>query len=294
MVNDYTGGFESHYIQVADGLKLYARIYGPKNEGLPIVCLPGLSRNSRDFHQLALLLSTQPPAPFRVITIDSRGRGLSDRDEKKERYTIPTEAQDVIAILDRFGIERAIFIGTSRGGLILHILAATHPERLAGVVLNDIGPVIEIEGVKQIQDYLGKERRPRNFDDAAAILTETHGPSFPALSEADWRDMADAIYREIDGNLIADFDPAIAEQFRAADLSQPLPDLWAQFDLFRSLPLMTIRGENSRLLSKQTSEAMAERHPHMRSLTAPGQGHAPILHLADIPSEIQIFLADIH
>lgn len=290
-MNDYSSGFESHYIPVADGLKLYTRSYGPGNEGLPIVCLPGLSRNSRDFHQLALLLSTQPPAPFRVITIDSRGRGLSDRDEKKERYTIPTEAQDVIAILDRFGIERAIFIGTSRGGLILHILAATHPERLAGVVLNDIGPVIEIEGLKQIQDYLGRERRPRNFDDGAAILRETHGPSFPALSETDWRDMADAIYREIDGNLVADFDPAIAEQFRAADLSQPLPDLWAQFDLFHPLPLMTIRGENSQLLSKQTSEAMAERHPGMRLLTVPGQGHAPILHLRDTPSEIHEFLA---
>ncbi|ATN33696.1 alpha/beta hydrolase [Rhizobium sp. ACO-34A] len=292
-MSDYSSGFVSHYIPVADGLKLYSRVYGAEHGGLPVVCLPGLSRNSRDFHQLALLLSSRSPTPLRVITIDSRGRGLSDKDEKKERYTIPTEAQDAIAVLDHFGLERALFIGTSRGGLILHILAATHPERLAGVVLNDIGPVIETEGLKQIQDYLGRERRPENFDDAAAILKETHGPSFPALSEADWRDMADAIYREIDGKLVADFDPAIAEQFRAADLSQAIPDLWAQFDLFRSLPLMAIRGENSRLLSKQTAEAMAERHPDMRLLTAPGQGHAPILHLGGIPAELHTFLTGV-
>ncbi|MGX5665705.1 alpha/beta fold hydrolase [Rhizobium daejeonense] len=292
-MNDYTDGFDSHHIAVPDGLKLHARIYGPGNEGLPIICLPGLSRNSRDFHQLALQLSTAPTAPFRVITIDSRGRGLSEHDEKKERYSIPTEAQDVISVLNHFGIERAIFIGTSRGGLILHILAATHPERLAGVLLNDIGPVIEIEGLKQIQDYLGRERRPKNFDDAAAILKETHGESFPALAGADWRDMAHAIYREIDGILIADFDPAIAELFRVADLREPIPDLWAQFDLFRALPLMTIRGENSRLLSKKTTEIMAERHPGMQQLTALGQGHAPILHLGDVPAEIQRFLAGI-
>lgn len=290
-MNDYTSGFESHYIPVADGLRLYARVYGSENGGLPIVCLPGLSRNSRDFHQLALLLSARSPAPFRVITIDSRGRGLSDRDEKKERYTIPTEASDVIEVLDHFGIERALFIGTSRGGLILHILMVTHPERLAGAVLNDIGPVIEIEGLREIQAYLGRDRRPENFDDAAAILKETHGPSFPALADADWRDMADAIYREIDGRLVADFDPTIAEQLRTADLDQPLPDLWAQFEHFAPMPLMTIRGETSRLLSIETLSEMGRRHPGMHMLTVPGQGHAPILHCSETPGRIAAFFA---
>ncbi len=293
MASDYTSGFDRHFVPLIDELRLHVRVYGARNDGLPVICLPGLSRNSRDFHQLALQLSTQPSAPLRVMTIDSRGRGLSDRDEKTERYTVATEAQDVVAVLDHFGIDRALFIGTSRGGLILHVLAATHPERLAGIVLNDIGPVIEIEGLKQIQAYLGRERHPADFDDAAAILKETHGASFPALEDADWRDMADAIYRDIDGDLVADFDPAIAEQFRAADLSQPLPDLWAQFDLFRTLPLMAIRGATSRLLSQETAEAMAKRHPEMRLLIVPGQGHAPILHLGDIPSKLHAFLSTI-
>ncbi|NKN37931.1 alpha/beta hydrolase [Agrobacterium sp. a22-2] len=284
-------GFIERHVTTDDGLRLYLRDYGSHHPGLPVICLPGLSRNSRDFHQLADLLSTDSTLPRRVITIDYRGRGLSDWDSDKSRYNLVVEAGDVIAVCAALGIPRAAFIGTSRGGLTLHLLAGMRPDLLAAVILNDIGPVIELAGLRQIQAYLGKERLPRDMDDAAKILKATHGASFPSLSDQDWRDMADAIYRETDGQLRADFDPAIAEALAAADLSQPLPDLWPQFDGFRTIPLMTVRGANSALLSRETLEAMAERHGAMQAVTVDGQGHAPILHLAEVPDRIRAFLA---
>lgn len=282
--------FASRFIQTADGLSLHIRIYGEGLPGPPVICLPGLTRNSRDFHQLAVILS-RSANPSRVITVDSRGRGLSDRDSDKSRYALPVEALDVVTVLDTLAIDRAAFIGTSRGGLILHLLTASHPERLAAVVLNDIGPVIEREGLEQIKAYLGREQKaPNDMDEAAAVLRAIHGDAFPALQPEDWRDMADAIYREIDGRIVADFDPAIAAQMASADLSQPVPDLWVNFEAFGDTTLMAIRGETSKLLSPETLKEMTSRHPGLVSVTAAGQGHAPILHLDGLAARIGEFL----
>ncbi len=277
------------FITVLDGLKLHVRIYGEANPGTPVVCLPGLTRNLLDFEDLARILAA---APYhrRVVAISSRGRGLSDRDPQPERYTIPVEAGDVIGVLDQLGIDSAAFIGTSRGGLILHVLAMTHLERIERLVLNDIGPVLETEGLRQIQGYLGSRPGPRSFVEAADILQATHGAEFPALGGEDWAGMARALYREVDGRLVADFDPAIAEQFRAADLSQGLPDLWAQFALFVDKPVMAVRGEHSRLLSRETMAEMVRRHPECAAVEASGQGHAPLLHLGRLAAEIGAFL----
>jgi pimeloyl-ACP methyl ester carboxylesterase len=278
-----------HFITVPDGLALHVRIHGDGNPGTPVVCLPGLTRNLLDFEDLARLLAA-PPHNRRVIAISSRGRGLSDRDPQPERYTIPVEAGDVISVLDQLGIERAAIIGTSRGGLILHVLAMTHLKRIERLVLNDIGPVLEVEGLHQIQGYLEKRATPTSFAHAAEILRTTHGAEFPALNDEDWAGMARALYREIDGRLAADFDVAIAEQFGAADLSQPLPDLWAQFALFAKMPVMVVRGEHSRLLSRETVKEMANRHPECRVLEAAGQGHAPLLHKGGLAEQIAAFL----
>lgn len=277
------------FISVPDGLKLHVRIHGEGNPGIPVVCLPGLTRNVLDFEELARILAA-PPFNRRVIAISSRGRGLSDRDPKPERYTIPVEAADAISVLDQLGIENAAFIGTSRGGLILHVLAMTHLDRIERLVLNDIGPVLEVEGLRQIQGYLGSRRPPVKLPEAAQILQATHGAEFPALSADDWAGMAAALYREVGGKLVADFDPAIAEQFRAADLSQGLPDLWAQFALLAEKPMMVVRGEHSRLLSPETVADMARRHPECLAVEAKGQGHAPLLHLCGLAAEIGAFL----
>ncbi len=289
MPDPVTNGIEDHFIGVPDGLKLHVRVHGRENSGLPVVCLPGLTRNGRDFEAIARLLSS-PPHDFKVISITSRGRGLSDRDPEPTRYTIPVEAMDVVAVLDQLAIERAHFIGTSRGGLILHVLAMTHLDRIASVVLNDIGPVLEIEGLRQIQAYLGSRRRLQTFAEAAFVLKETHGAEFPALSDEDWQGLASAIYRETEAVIVTDYDPEIGIQFRAADFNQPLADLWPQFALLAALPVMVIRGEHSRLLSSETVDLMGERHPGLLAVTASGQGHAPLLDLGPLPEQIAGFL----
>ncbi|WFU09960.1 alpha/beta hydrolase [Rhizobium sp. CB3090] len=296
MRNDDESGFVSRTIPAPDGLRLHARDYGGESSSSslsPIVCLPGLTRNSRDFHDLALLLSRDPVKPRRVITLDARGRGLSAWDDDKSHYNLAVEAQDVLATCATLNISKAVFIGTSRGGLVLHLLAASHPDILKAVILNDIGPVLEKEGLGNIRDYLNRDRRPADWNEAVEILRENHGDAFTALTADDWRDMAQAIYTYRDGKIIADFDPAIAAQMKSLDLEAPLPDLWPQFESFQKIPLMVIRGENSKLLTTASIEEMARRHPGMRVKIAVGQGHAPILHLGDIPAAIRHFLATI-
>ncbi len=269
------------------------RLYGPLpgKDSRPLVCLPGLTRNGRDFHRLAVKISTDRHAPRSVITVDSRGRGGSDRDPDASRYTLPVEAGDVISVLAALGMEKADFIGTSRGGLILHLLAGMAPDLLGKLVLNDIGPVIEREGLRHIQTYLDPSPQPRSRREVVAALKLVHGEAFPALGEQDWQDMADALYREDGGMLIPDVDPAIASATRALDLTQPLPDLWPLFDLLKDKPLLLIRGENSRLLSYETAEAMQARHPGCTVVTATGQGHAPVLDKGDVFAAIAAFLA---
>jgi pimeloyl-ACP methyl ester carboxylesterase len=279
-----------HFINNADGLALHLREYGADNPGIPIVCLPGLTRNLLDFEDIALHLSEGFPAR-RVISLSSRGRGLSDRDPDPSRYSIPVEAADVIAVLDQLEIPRAAFIGTSRGGLILHVLAMAHLDRIERLVLNDIGPVLELDGLRQIQTYLGGQAPLGSFAEAAALLHRVHGADFPALGDQDWQEMAQALYREAgDGAFVADYDPAIATQFRAADLSQPFATLWPQFDLLAKKPVMVIRGEHSRLLSRDTVDEMKARKPDLIAVEAKGQGHAPLLHLGPIRMAISDFI----
>lgn len=288
-----TNGFTEKFYGSTDGLRLYARNYQPTGanpDRLPVVCLPGLTRNARDFHELALILSRDAAFPRRVIALDYRGRGLSDRDGNKANYNLAVECGDVIAACAAFGVDRAIFIGTSRGGLILHLLAAMKPELLAGVIFNDIGPVIEPAGLMAIRNYLNRERKPRSWSEVVDILKENHGAAFSALGLTDWEGMAHAIYREQNGVPVADYDPAIAEQMKTIDFSNPLPDLWSQFESLGSIPLLVIKGENSNLLSQQTVDEMAKRHTGMMKITAKSQGHAPLLHLGDIPEAIRTFI----
>jgi pimeloyl-ACP methyl ester carboxylesterase len=288
--------FSDRMFAAEDGLHLHLRDYhpGPDATGsrLPVICLAGLTRNARDFHQLALILSQDARTPRRVIALDHRGRGLSDPDDNKANYTVLVEARDVIHVCAGLGVNRAIFIGTSRGGLVLHMLAAIKPDLLAAVVLNDIGPVIEARGLMQIRDDLNSAIPPRDWEDATKMLKARHGAD-PALSEQDWVEMADSIYRETDGRIVADVDPAIAAQLMTIDFEKPLPDLWSQFDALANTPVMVIRGEHSALLSETTVEEMAARHPHTQLVLAPEQGHPPLLHLQPMANEIMSFLASV-
>jgi len=292
-----TGGFEDVFFSASDGLKLHAADYGRSNpatrDRLPVVCLPGLTRNTRDFDDLARLLASDPKTPRRVVSFDYRGRGQSGWDKDPSRYNITVEAEDVLSGMAALGLEHANFIGTSRGGLIMHVLAATRPGVMAAGVLNDIGPVIEGAGLAQIKAYLARMPKPKNWDDAAQILSEAHAKSFPALTESDWRDFARAVYVEEDGQLVADYDPKLLNGLKGIDLSTPLPTLWPQFDGLGRMPLLALRGEHSTLLSADTLLEMKQRVPSLQAETIAGHGHAPILHLSGIPEILTRFFASV-
>jgi pimeloyl-ACP methyl ester carboxylesterase len=282
-MNEYgADAFREHRFPGVGGLQLYARAYGPGPQpraATPVICLPGLTRNSRDFHQLATFLASSSGGGHPVISLDYRGRGNSERDGDKSRYTVAVETSDVITACAYFAIEKAIFIGTSRGGLILHHLIGLAPGLIAGAVLNDIGPVIEIGGLLGIRDYLNTGTGPVSWTAAPNYLKAIHGDDFPILHEVEWLQMARAIYRDEGGIPVVDFDPAIAAQLQALTSDMLLPDLWPQFHAFTGLPMMVVRGEHSKLLSSTTVDEMKSRHPNLTTVTAAGQGHAPLLHL---------------
>ena len=288
-------GFQAVRFSAPDGLRLYARDYGHGNplnrpQAMPVVCLPGLTRNSRDFHRLALRLSRDAEDPRRVVTFDYRGRGRSERDRTGASYTLPVETQDVLAGMSALGLGEAAFIGTSRGALIIHMLAAVRPGAISAAVLVDAGPVIEGTGLVQIKVQLERLSAPRDWGHAASLLREAHGRSFPLLSDEDWKEMAGAVFREKDGKIVADYDPSLVRQLKGIDFNTPLPTLWPQFDGLGHVPLMTIRGENSDFLSERTVQEMARRHPGMTVVLAKGQGHVPLLHLDQLDARIAAFL----
>jgi pimeloyl-ACP methyl ester carboxylesterase len=284
-------GFSDFTYSAHDGLKLHARVYGKPRQGrLPVICLAGLTRNARDFHALALKLSQDPKAPRQVVAFDYRGRGESERDGNWENYNVQVEARDVLDGLVALGIDAAAFIGTSRGGVIIHVLAALRPTVLKAAVLNDVGPVIEGAGLAQIRAYLERAPKPKTFAEAVALAKSAQGQVFFALSDADWERMVRAIHRDEKGMPVPDFDRALLKTLGRIDFNKPLPSLWPQFEAMAAIPLMVVRGAYSALLSETTVEEMARRHPGMEAITVDGQGHAPLLETGTLPARIADFL----
>ena len=284
-------GFEDFWYSSTDGLKLHARVYGAPNGRLPVICLPGLTRNAADFHELAIHLSSHPAQPRQVVAFDYRGRGRSAYDPDWRNYDVLIETGDILAGLTALDIAHGAFVGTSRGGLIVMVLAAMRPTALKAVVLNDIGPVADGAGLAQIRSYLERAPKPKSMGDAVAIQRTANGQAFPALTDADWERLVRAIYREEKGGVVADFDPALLNTLKGIDLSKPLPTMWPQFMGLAKVPVLAIRGENSKLLSAETLREMGSRHPRMETVTVKGQGHAPLLETAGLPDRIAAFLA---
>ncbi len=281
-----------HYVSARDGLRLHVREHGARTApGLPVVCLPGLARTTADFETLAAALAGDPPRPRRVVALDYRGRGLSDHDRNPDNYSVPVELDDVLAVLTAREVARAVFVGTSRGGLIVMALAAARPAAIAGAVLNDIGPVIEIEGLMRIKGYVGKLPQPRDYADGAQVMRRLFGGQFPRLGDADWLAAARRTWREENGRLVVTYDPKLAHTLTALDPEHPLPTLWPQFDALAAVPLMVIRGANSDILSAATVEAMRARRRETTTLVVPDQGHAPLLAEADTIARIADFVA---
>jgi pimeloyl-ACP methyl ester carboxylesterase len=288
---DADDGYVSRFANASDGLKLHARDYRAANAtALPVVCLPGLTRTAADFHALALALSRDGEAPRRVIAIDSRGRGLSAHDRDPRNYAVPVELNDARTVLAALDVGRAIFIGTSRGGILTMVLAAVAPTLIAGAVLNDIGPVIEMAGLVRIKSYVGKLPQPRDMADAGEILKRMFASQFPRLSDAQWREAAALTWHVAsDGRPALSYDPQIALTLADVDPAKPAPTLWPQFEALRAVPVMVIRGLLSDLLSAATVEAMRARHPGLEVAEAPDEGHPPALGTPMMIEKIRAF-----
>jgi pimeloyl-ACP methyl ester carboxylesterase len=282
----------SAFISAPDGLRLHSRCYGRRGAiALPVVCLPGLARTAEDFTALATALSGDAR---RVIALDYRGRGLSGYDRNPANYSFQTEIADVLAVLTALDALPAIFIGTSRGGILTMLLAALRPTAIAGAVLNDIGPVIEPKGLMRIKGYIGKLPEPRTYEEGAEILRRLFDAQFPALTTADWLASARRTFKPENGRLVPTYDVKLAKTMEGVDFEHPLPPLWAQFDALGETPLMTIRGANSDLLTAQTVAAMRARRQAMAMtmdvMEVPDQGHAPLLAESDTIARIGAFV----
>ena len=266
------------FVTAQDGLKLHVRSYGPRvSDTLPVVCLPGLARTAADFEPLATSLAGDPATPRHVIALDSRGRGQSEYDRDPANYSLQVELADLQAVLTALAIARAVFIGTSRGGILTMLLATVRPTAIAGCVLNDIGPVIESTGLLRIKSYVGKLPRPVSFHEAAEILRRLFASQFPKLSDDGWVAFARTTFKDVGSRVVPDYDPKLAVTLAAVQPDQPLPDLWRQFDALARVPMMVIRGGISDILSAATVEAMRARRDRLELLEVPDEGHAPML-----------------
>jgi pimeloyl-ACP methyl ester carboxylesterase len=282
----------SAFISAPDGLKLHARCHGRRGaSGLPVVCLPGLARTAADFDALAAVLANDTNRPRRVIALDYRGRGQSGYDRDPARYNFQVEMADVLAVVTALDASPAIFVGTSRGGILTMLLAALRPSAIAGVVLNDIGPVIEPKGLMRIKGYVGKLPQPRSFEEGAEILRRLFDAQFPKLGPDDWLASAHRAFKQENGALVPTYDVNLAKTLEGVNFEKPFPPLWPQFDALANVPLMVIRGENSDILSPSTVEAMRARRAAMDTIEVPDQGHAPLLAEADTIARIGAFVA---
>ncbi|GMG87556.1 alpha/beta fold hydrolase [Biformimicrobium ophioploci] len=278
-----------HY-KSSDGLTLYARDYHgsqvPADRPV-LMLLHGLTRNSRDFESLAAHLAND----FRVIVPDQRGRGLSQWDPEIANYQPATYVADMFTLIEQLGTERVVVIGTSMGGLMGMIMVAMQREKIAGLVLNDIGPEVHEEGLARIKSYVGKTAPAKTWEDAAATVKELNSVAFPNYSPEDWMRMARQLYTENEqGVPVLAYDPAIAKPISADGEAAVPPDLWPLFEGLKGLPSLTIRGALSDILAKPCFEEMQARLPEMAAAEIPECGHAPALDEPDSVNAIDTFL----
>ena len=266
------GRWSDRYFTSPDGIRLHYRDYDGPHELPPILCLPGLTRNARDFE----LLADRYAGNWRVIALDLRGRGGSDFDPQPERYAPHFYLGDVIKLLDQLGIADAVFVGTSLGGLVTMLVASTEPERIAGALLNDIGPEIDRDGLEFIGSYVGKNERFADWGAAAAELGRRNAQRFPTYSASDWDEMARRWCVEEGGEVRFDYDMRIADNFKRAMDAEPV-DAWPMLEGLKDKPVTIIRGATSDLFSVDTAERMVRELPGAELVTVPDASHAPSL-----------------
>ena len=277
-----------------DGLSLYARDYaaasGPAK--LPVIAIHGLTRNSADFGTIAPLIAQ---SGRRVLAVDVRGRGLSDRAPDPMTYQPLNYAHDILALMEQAGIARAVFLGTSMGGLITMALAAIRSKVIAAAIVNDVGPEVAKEGLARIAAYSGQPVDTPTWAEAAAWVKQHNAVAFPHYTDADWDAFARRVFRiGSEGSPELDYDPDIAMPIRAAGAKALVPNLWPMFSrLTRARPVLLVRGETSDLLSEAIAAKMKKRAPKMDFVEVPGVGHAPMLDEPEAKAAIFPFLGEL-
>ncbi len=284
-----SNAWQDRYFSSADGLRLYYRDYACAEAGrVPVLCLPGLTRNSRDFESIALRIRRSR----RVLSADLRGRGLSQHDPNWRNYHPGTYVVDVARLLADAGVPRVIVLGTSLGGILAMVIAATASQALAGVILNDVGPEVAPEGLQRIASYVGRNDPVRTWDEAAAQARATYGLAWPEATDEDWMNFARRSYTDVDGVPQLAMDPMIGEAVRAAPAGAA-PDLWPVFAALRPIPTLALRGALSDVLSQDTFDRMAREKPDLERVTVARRGHPPMLDEPECVAAIEQFLARI-
>jgi pimeloyl-ACP methyl ester carboxylesterase len=275
------------YYTSGDGLRLYYRDYDPGATGrLPVLCLAGLTRNSRDFEHVALRLQRER----RVLCADLRGRGRSQHDPNWRNYHPATYLADLTLLLADAGVERCVFFGTSLGGILAMLFNATQPQRVAAAILNDIGPEVDPSGLARIAAYVGRHPTARTWADAVRIVRATYEFALPGLSDEQWQDYARRSYTDVDGAPHLDMDPMIGEAVRSAP-GAAAPDLWPVFAALGPVPTLVLRGATSDILARATLDRMQALKPDLVRVEVPNRGHVPLLDEPEAVAAIDAFLA---
>jgi pimeloyl-ACP methyl ester carboxylesterase len=271
-----------------DGTRLYARDY--RGGSLtPVVCLPGLTRNAKDFEHIAQRLAEKR----RVICPDFRGRGKSAYCDPAT-YRPDVEVADTLAVLDHLGVQRFAVVGTSRGGIVAMVMAARALDRMAGVAFNDIGPRIDMAGLLRIRSYLGADPKFESWGQAVMALKATN-PGFSSLTEAEWMTFARRVFRDENGLPRTDYDTGLTKNFpTAGDIETgKVPELWGLLDMMTGIPMLVLRGEHSDLLSAETVAEMQRHAPDLVAVTVKDRGHVPFLDEAESATAIDAWLAKV-
>ena len=264
--------WDDRYWTSRDGLKLHYRDYAGPSDRPPVLCLHGLTRNGRDFESLAARLAGN----WRVLTVDFRGRGGSEYDPQPRRYVPPTYAADILQLLDKLAIDKAVFIGTSLGGIVTMIVAGFAPQRIAGALLNDVGPQLDKAGLDRIAGYVGQPLLFGDWDEAADKFAAKYGDVHPSYAREDWLAYARRVAHETGRGIELDYDMAIAEPFRQMDeKTASAADAWPLFRGLEGKPLTILRGGHSDLFSTETAEKMRGAVTGAELVTVPNVGHPP-------------------
>ena len=283
-----TSAAAERYYTSGEGLRLFYRDFAPLTGSplLPVLCLPGLTRNSRDFTHVAERIRRDR----RVLCADLRGRGRSQHDPAWQNYHPGTYLTDIGLLLQDAGVARCVLLGTSLGGILSMLLAAMHPGLVAGVILNDVGPEVAPEGLARIAAYVGRHAPPATWDEAVATVRATYEIGMPGLTHEDWVVHARRSYSDVDGVPRLDMDPLIGEAVRSAP-SAAAPDLWPLFAALLPVPTLALRGATSDILAVATFDRMLREKPDLARVEVPQRGHTPMLDEPVSVAAIDEFLA---